>query len=75
MDNLTLTVLWMCQLAEQSICLLLELQRSSVVWSPETESEPFTERAENSINFSIKSSIVLDQKNDKLMGTLCGLRL
>lgn len=57
-----------CQLAEQTINLLIERQSGSVVLTSEAESEPLTGRAEHSINFSSKSPFPLEHEKDKVMG-------
>lgn len=54
--------LWICQLAEQTINLLVEQQSSSVVLASEAESEPLMGRAQHSINFSSKSPFLFEHK-------------
>lgn len=60
--------LWICQLAEQTINLLIEQQSSSVVLASEAESEALTGRAEHNRNFCSKSPFPLEREKDKVMG-------
>lgn len=59
--------LWICQLAEQTINLLIE-QHSSSVLALEAESEALTGRAEHNRNFCSKSPFPLECEKDKVMG-------